>query len=395
MKRYVAQFLSGLLLVALTACGGQQSSAQTAASNSTHVEASNQTTAPALSASGTAEQTADPELVYGELVEWYRKLVSDPLGQDSEKDEESSVLEAARILGENAAYEMGYLVEDLSGDGIPELAIGQRSGPINALYTLVNGEPKLVFVGRSRSDYVYMGRGRFQYFGSNSAPEAAKGVFVLSEDGRELSCESFFFDCLNSAGDALVYSNKTGSWDPAQSELSDMTDEEFWKLDTSGTPLPLIPFAASGTYWAEMVEPPVSVRYLTQVGEEEYHWVTLYDSQDACCILLTTDSPVTDFTLLYLSVEDYTETGAVIFKDTPVVPDEERDSLPSVMTPETPVAVQLNFSGDLPAYGFSYKDQNGKLHRFVIEVSGENGALLLREASPMETRFILPGRTSK
>ena len=69
MKRYVAQFLSGLLLVALTACGGQQSSAQTAASNSTHVEASNQTTAPALSASGTAEQTADPELVYGELVE--------------------------------------------------------------------------------------------------------------------------------------------------------------------------------------------------------------------------------------------------------------------------------------------------------------------------------------
>lgn len=69
--------------------------------------------------------------------------------------------------------------------------------------------------------------------------------------------------------------------------------------------------------------------------------------------------------------------------------------MPSVMTPETPVAVQLNFSGDLPAYGFSYKDQNGKLHRFAIEVSGENGALLLREASPMETRFILPGRASK
>ena len=70
-------------------------------------------------------------------------------------------------------------------------------------------------------------------------------------------------------------------------------------------------------------------------------WVTLYDGPDSCCILFTTDSLVTDFTLLDLFAEDFTETGAVIFSATPVELDEERDSLPSVMTPDTPVAVQL------------------------------------------------------
>lgn len=72
--------------------------------------------------------------------------------------------------------------------------------------------------------------------------------------------------------------------------------------------------------------------------------------------------------------------------------DEERDSLPSVMTPDTPVAVQLIFPGDLPAYGISYVDAGGNLRRFAIEVSGYDGSVLLEEADPLETQFILPGR---
>ena len=90
-------------------------------------------------------------------------------------------------------------------------------------------------------------------------------------------------------------------------------------------------------------------------------WVTLYDGPDSCCILLTTDSRVTDFTLLDLSVEDFTETGAVIFSATPVELDGER----------------------------------GSLRRFAIAVSGYDGSLLLEEADPLETQFILPGEISR
>ena len=292
-------------------------------------------------------------------------------------------------------YEMGYLIEDLSGDGIPELAVGECSGMTNALYTLVDGKPELVFEGWYRSSYVYMGDGYFYYYGSNSASESGQGVFYLTKNGTGLECESFLFTGLNSDGDLEVYRNETGSWDPAESEKSDMTAEDFWALDAPGDPLPLTPFSGTDGGSANESGAPVSVQYLTEAGDVDCNWVTLYDGPDSCCILFTTDSRVTDFTLLDLFAEDFTETGAVIFSATPVELDGERGSLPSVMTPDTPVAVQLIFPGDLPAYGISYVDAEGSLRRFAIAVSGYDGSLLLEEADPLETQFILPGEISR
>ena len=404
MKRYIAFFLSILVLATMTACGGQP-----AANSSPSGEESSpaSTTDQQIPEQGdkkpvgtkdpeqTSEPATDPALAYSELVERFRTLVSDPFGQDSEKLGEMSVLETARAAGDNAVYEMGYLIEDLSGDGIPELAVGECSGMTNTLYTLVDGKPELVFEGWYRSSYVYMGDGYFYYYGSNSASESGQGVFYLTKNGTGLECESFLFTGLNSDGDLEVYRNETGSWNPAESEKSDMTAEDFWALDPPGDPLPLTPF--SGTDGASAKEPrvPVSVRYLTEAGDMDCGWVTLYDGPDSCCILFTTDSRVTDFTLLDLFAEDFTETGAVIFSATPVELDGERGSLPSVMTPDTPVAVQLIFPGDLPAYGISYVDAGGNLRRFAIEVSGYDGSVLLEEADPLETQFILPGEISR
>ncbi|MGM9550553.1 MAG: hypothetical protein ACI3V5_12020 [Faecousia sp.] len=400
MKRYIAFLLSILALTTMTACDGQP-----AANSSPSGEESSPvyTTDQQIPEQGDKkpvgtkdlERAADPDLAYSELVERFRTLVSDPFGQDSDKPGEMGVLETARAAGDNAVYEMGYRIEDLSGDGIPELAVGRRNGVTNALYTLVDGKPELVFEGWYRSSYVYMGDGYFYYYGSNSASESGQGVFYLTKNGTGLECESFLFTGLNSDGDLEVYRNETGSWNPAESEKSDMTAEDFWALDPPGDPLPLTPF--SGTDGASAKEPrvPVSVRYLTEAGEVDCGWVTLYDGPDSCCILFTTDSRVTDFTLLDLSVEDFTESGAVIFSATPVAFDEERDSLPSVMTPDTPVAVQLIFPGDLPAYGISYVDAGGDLRRFAIEVSGYDGSVLLEEADPLETQFILPGEISR
>ena len=399
MKRYAALFLSLLLLVSMTACGGQP-----ADSSSPDGEESTPTRTPGLQVpekgdkkpvdTKDPEQATDPDLAYSELVERFRAIVSDP-DFDSEEPGEMGVLETARNLGDSAPYEMGYLIEDLSGDGIPELSVGEVYGRTNALYTLVDGKPELVFEGWSRSSYVYMGSGYFYYYGANSAAESGQGVFYLTKDGTRLECESFLFTGLNSGGDVVVYSNETGSWDPAESSMSDMTAEDFWALDPAGDPLPLTPFSGTEVGSANESEFPVSVQYLTAVGDEDYNWVTLYDGPDACCILFTADSRVTDFTLLNLFAEDFTETGAVIFSATPVELDEERDSLSSVMTPGTPVAVQLIFPGDLPAYGISYVDAVGILRRFAIEVSGYDGSVLLEEADPNETQFILPGEVSR
>ena len=404
MKRYIAFFLSILVLATMTACDGQpaangspsgEESSPVSTTDQQIPEQGDKKPADTKDPEQTSEQATDPDLAYSELVERFRTLVSDPFSQNSDKPGEMGVLEAARAAGDNAVYEMGYRIEDLSGDGIPELAVGERNGMTNALYTLVDGKPELVFEGWYRSSYIYMGSGYFYYYGSNSASESGQGVFYLTKNGTGLECESFLFTGLNSDGDLEVYHNETGSWNPAESEKADMTAEDFWALDPPGDPLPLTPFSGTDGASANESRVPVSVRYLTEAGDLDCGWVTLYDGPDSCCILFTTDSRVTDFTLLDLSVEDFTETGAVIFSATPVELDEERDSLPSVMTPDTLVAVQLIFPGDLPAYGISYVDAGGDLRRFAIEVSGDDGSVLLEEADPLETQFILPGETSR
>lgn len=403
MRRYAALFLSLLLLVSMTACGGQP-----ADSSSPDGEESTPARTPGLQIpekggkkpvgtkdpEQTSEQATDPDLAYSELVERFRTLVSDPFGQDSDKPGEMGVLESARAAGDNAVYEMGYLIEDLSGDGIPELAVGGLNGMTNALYTLVDGKPELVFEGWYRSSYVYMGDGHFYYYGSNSAAESGQGVFYLTKDGTKLKCESFLFTSFNSDGDLEVYYNETGSWDPAESEKSDMTAEDFWVLDSAGEPLPLTPFSGTEVGSANESRVPVSVRYLTEAGDVDCHWVTLYDGDGAAVLLFTTDSLVRSFTVLTLELTDFTETGAAIFSATPVVLEEGLDSLPEVMTVDTPVAVQLGFMGTIPNYGISYVDGGGNLRRFALVQSGYDGSVLLEEADPNETQFILPGEVS-
>lgn len=397
MKRYVAFFLSILLLATMTACNAvsqpgieteppveDTSSYQPAQEQDVGQQDIQEPEQGTQSTQGT-EQTTDPDLAYSELVERFRTLVVDPFGQESDEPGEMGVLEAARAAGDRAEYEMGYLIEDLSGDGIPELAVGELSGPINALYTLVDGQPELVFEGWYRSSYVYMGDGHFYYYGSGSAAETGQGVFYLTKDGTALECESFLFTGLDSGGDIRVYYNETGSWDPAESEKSDMTAGDFWALDPAGEALPLAPFSGTGSFSAVESEFPVSVRYLTEVGDEDYNWVTLYDGPDACCILITSDSWVSNLSILNLFVEDVADDGTMTLSATLAGDDCHWDTV----TSDTPIAVQLIFPGDLPAYGISYEDRHGVLHRFAIEVSGYDGSLLLREADPNESEFVL------
>ena len=55
----------------------------------------------------------------------------------------------------------------------------------------------------------------------------------LVERFRTLVSDPFGQDS-DKPGDLEVYRNETGSWDPAESEKSDMTAEDFWALDPPG-----------------------------------------------------------------------------------------------------------------------------------------------------------------
>ena len=85
---------------------------------------------------------------------------------------------------------VGYAVEDLDDNGIPELAIGTISGDdfygklVFDLYTLdKDGEPVLIFSSIERDRYYYAGGNRFANLGSSSATDSFVTTLKLEGEG--------------------------------------------------------------------------------------------------------------------------------------------------------------------------------------------------------------------
>lgn len=89
-------------------------------------------------------------------------------------------------------------------------------------------------------------------------------------------------------------------------------------------------------------------------------------------VLFTPSRSVKDFKLLALTIEDVDENGNIKFASEEVYSRESLD-------PECPLAAALDFFGDIPNNGFSYVDDNGTIKSFAINISGEDGSLILTE----------------
>ena len=190
------------------------------------------------------------ETAYEGLIQRYRQIVVDPDGSSAETVGEQCVLTAARDMrewGEDPLETLGYAVEDLSGDGVPELVIGFLSDHSilqYAVYTLVDGRPQVVFEDEKGS-LGYLGNGSFHYV--VSLPTGmGQGTVSLSQDGTQILWEDFYFtlDDIFGGGTVTIYHNTTGSLDPAESELTDWTMEYFYAWEPEYEDLPMIPFSA-------------------------------------------------------------------------------------------------------------------------------------------------------
>ena len=191
------------------------------------------------------------ETAYEGLIQRYRQIVADPDGSSADTAGERCVLTAARDMrewDENPLTTLGYAVEDLSGDGVPELVIGflpDHSILQYAVYTLVDEQPQVVFEDEKGS-LGYLGNGSFHYV--VSLPTGmGQGTVSLSQDGAQLLWEDFYFtlDDIFGGGAVAIYHNTTGSLDPAESELTDWTMEYFYAWEPEYENLPMIPFSAA------------------------------------------------------------------------------------------------------------------------------------------------------
>ena len=284
------------------------------------------------------------------------------------KDGETGLLEACY-----GGTGVGYAIEDLNADGVPELILGPADGSsIYALYTGSGSEPVLLLEGWARNYWQYLGGSRFYVSGSGGVTYNMVGTFVLPRDGRELVCEDFYFtyELDESFEEFGVFHNTEGLWDTSVSELTDMTYDDLWALDeewsAQAQPLDLthLDVPISG--------PQVQVLWADGEWNGDYERVDLSSGEPSSAVLFLADSPVMDFRILSLFVEDITEDGSITFSSGSLC---HLD----VLSADCALVADLTFHGDLPCYGISYIDANGAFWRFAIEISGYDGSISLSE----------------
>lgn len=177
--------------------------------------------------------TASHGAAYDALLSACRSMLADPSRYSGT---ETSGGRGIQRLADNITelYEcearetVGYLIRDFSGDSVPELLIACMPGYepwIGALYTLVDGEPRLVLSYEDDSAFAYLGNGTFFCLTSNGEPPGrGQGIYHLTKDGTALECDSFDFFFYD---EYVVYHNTTGSFDVSESRESVMDAGDF------------------------------------------------------------------------------------------------------------------------------------------------------------------------
>ena len=207
-----------------------------------------------------APNDVDYEDVYRSVLDDFHALIESGGDELLEIEGGTGVLEAIRYLDDGGpADRVGYAIEDLSGDGIPELIIGavmEQDGDtgtgsdIYAVYACPDGTPQCAFEGWARNRFYSMEDGRFFNIGSAGAAYAIFGTYTLSPDGTALVCQDYYFTYEKDKNFSEIgfYHNTDGAWDPAVSEELDLSDDAFWaleeELESQVRPMTFTPFSA-------------------------------------------------------------------------------------------------------------------------------------------------------
>ena len=154
-----------VMLFSLSACGQKQSAqgetsggSGTGKDETSSGKPSNDTESSESGENGST-QTADPDAEkYAAVLDKYYEALKEQQGEGKLLENGLSTLCTYCYEG-NAMKNVGYALLDLTGDGEPELLIGAISGDdyvenmVFDMYTIVDGTPVQLFVGRERNGY--------------------------------------------------------------------------------------------------------------------------------------------------------------------------------------------------------------------------------------------------
>ena len=168
-------------LLALTACAAPEmaaSPAPTASSAATTTAAADQTPAPT--------PTEQPEAPYADLLALY--------GQAAQEGWDMEACDAAglSLMCGRPEQAWGYALQDLDGDGAPELLIG-NGREIFDLYALQDGAPKKLLTGWERNAYVLCEDGTVYNTASGGAAYTVFADYAVRE-GALVPVKTVVFD---------------------------------------------------------------------------------------------------------------------------------------------------------------------------------------------------------
>ncbi|MBO5610156.1 MAG: hypothetical protein J5929_07305 [Eubacterium sp.] len=408
-KRVAAGMVAAMTLMIFVGCGKKTEETKTEAEETTAVatEVSDQTendaTAEAVSEKEVTEEEKsedtkpenDYEAVYAPILNEVLDAIDKGVDGTEEFKYISTGTTEAIMFGKNEDMlkRLHYMIKDISGDGVPELLIGENASYeldgteddsyIFEGYTCKDGKPVRFLEGWARSSYQPIDEGTFHYYGSSGAMSSGYGICHISEDGTELIWDDFYFSDGTDESNIAYYHNKTGEWDTANSEVLDMDGNEFWSKDEEIACKTLewktlSEYKGGSTETTETngsgsknVDCPISVEY---ADEEPSDSCIVYDpayvDEYTTHILIKTSNDVKNFRIVTVTMEDSNDS----YKFVPT----ECYKL-DFFTVNMPIYAGMNFPGDLPNNGFIYTDENGKDRFFVIIQSGEDGSLGIAE----------------
>lgn len=241
-KRITLFLMSAITCCLLAGCGKTSvpTSDEIAEATSKTAESDTDTQKSEENAETAQENDTDYEACYAPVFDEVLGVVTD--GYDFEKNYSyvsDGLMEKCMYPGDGDLSEtVGYVLDDISGDGIPELIIGcdedysslGAQSYIYSVFSLQNDKPLRVFDGWARSSYRWMGDDHFYYCGSGGASITLFGKNHLSKDGTEIIWDDFYFSDEKENGEIGLYHNTTGIFDAKESEELSIPDSEFYAL---------------------------------------------------------------------------------------------------------------------------------------------------------------------
>lgn len=335
---------------------------------------------------------ASPELtdyseIYSGIIEnAYNIVKASDDEYDPDKNEFGLWQATIGFSSQESLSNIGYSIKDINGDNVPELLIACMEDENNAkyileLYTIKNGKPVHLIEGSARNSFSLLSDGKVFNLGSNGAGSYSFGVFGFN-DSNDFVCEEVYFcDTDYNTDITSYYYNKNGvcDKDDEQTIVLDYSEEEFNAVDSSFAEKQIVFEAtAFADYDSSNTNKEygdtLNIDYYDDVSSDFSSFTEYKDSDDeySTTIVIHCEKDIKNFSLFALSDRSIDDDGNITFEKDVRFSAEE-------LSADKPLMAQILFVGDLPEWGISYTDSEGREVIKLIEMSGMDGSVFLSD----------------